>query len=266
MVKRLVVGVALVGVFLVLLLSGLIVKGVFVTFAAVISVYEMGAAFKNKGYNLFLAPAYCFAALICPLLYLYGESYSVPLWLFAVLFTIAARVFIKERSMEEFLLSLTVLVYPLPFYALLFILCMAEQSMLLILCAFACPLLGDSLAYFIGTLFGKHKLCPNISPKKTVEGAVASLFGSVIAGVIIYILGPYLNSGGSARLVTLCVAGLLCGVLGQLGDLFASAIKRYVGIKDFGKIFPGHGGIMDRLDSVLFCAPIIYAFFILGLL
>lgn len=265
MLKRLVVGLALIGVFLVLLLGGLFVKGFIVTIAAVISVYEMGAAFKNKGFNAFLAPAYGFALLICPALYFCGESYAVLLWIFSVLFTISARVFTKKRSMEDFLLSMTVLVYPLPFYALLFILCMAHESMALLLSAFVCPLLGDTFAYYVGTFFGKHKLCPELSPKKTVEGAVASLLGSVIAGVIIFFLAPYLN-GGTIKLITLCVIGALCGVFGQLGDLFASAIKRYVDIKDFGKIFPGHGGVMDRLDSVLFCTPIIYAFFILGLL
>lgn len=116
--------------------------------------------------------------------------------------------------------------------------------------------LADSGAYFAGTFFGKHKLCPNISPKKTVEG----LAGGVITnGIIFVILGFGYSRIASAvtdvNYILLFVLGMICALMGLLGDLSASLIKRQTGIKDYGNIMPGHGGVMDRFDSVLFVAP-----------
>ncbi len=119
--------------------------------------------------------------------------------------------------------------------------------------------LGDSGAYFVGTFFGKHKLCPEISPKKTVEGAVG---GVVTVGIVFAVYGffyrlvqGYFGYSFDVNYVALVLIGFVCGVLGIVGDLSASLIKRQAGIKDFGNIMPGHGGIMDRFDSVLFVAP-----------
>ena len=124
---------------------------------------------------------------------------------------------------------------------------------------------GDSAAYFAGRFFGRHKLAPIVSPHKTVEGAVGGVLGSLVLGI----LATAIYSGVSGRFVSLTVEvnirhylliallGAVASVLGILGDLFASAIKRQVGIKDYGTIFPGHGGILDRFDSVMFIAPFV---------
>ncbi|MBP1560847.1 MAG: phosphatidate cytidylyltransferase [Oscillospiraceae bacterium] len=119
--------------------------------------------------------------------------------------------------------------------------------------------LGDSGAYFVGTFFGKHKLCPEISPKKTVEGAIG---GVLTVGLVFAVFGFFYRLFQSSRgyafevnYLLLVVSGIICGVLGIVGDLSASLIKRQYGIKDFGNIMPGHGGLMDRFDSVLFVAP-----------
>jgi phosphatidate cytidylyltransferase len=120
--------------------------------------------------------------------------------------------------------------------------------------------LGDSGAYFVGSKFGKHKLCPKISPKKTVEGAIGGLV-TVAASFIIYsyiykaFMAHFYNTSVVVHFGPMIAMGLACGVLGIIGDLSASVIKRQFDIKDFGKIMPGHGGIMDRFDSVLFVAP-----------
>lgn len=119
--------------------------------------------------------------------------------------------------------------------------------------------LGDSGAYFVGTFFGKHKLCPEISPKKTVEGAVGSVLtvGLVFAAYA-FLYRLFMGYRGVSFEVSypyLVLMGIICGVLGIVGDLSASLIKRQFGIKDFGNIMPGHGGFMDRFDSVLFVAP-----------
>ncbi|NLU32047.1 MAG: phosphatidate cytidylyltransferase [Clostridiaceae bacterium] len=116
----------------------------------------------------------------------------------------------------------------------------------------------DIFAYFAGLFFGKHKLIPDISPKKTVEGAIGGAVGCTAVMVLYGIL--LINSSGAAPIDPLhfALVGLLCGVMSQLSDWSASCIKRAAGIKDFGRIIPGHGGIMDRCDSYLFVAPVVY--------
>ena len=109
---------------------------------------------------------------------------------------------------------------------------------------------GDSAAYYVGSSFGRTKLYPIVSPNKSVEGSIGGLLGSIV--------GALLAKAGFFPALTVvdCVAtALLLGVLGQLGDLFESLLKRSCGVKDSGTIIPGHGGILDRLDSILFAAP-----------
>ena len=124
---------------------------------------------------------------------------------------------------------------------------------------------GDTAAYFAGRAFGKHKLAPIVSPHKTVEGAIGGIFGSVLAGVVLTLVYSFLSASHNVITIQvqprhyaiLVVMGAIASVLGILGDLFASSVKRQVGIKDYGTIFPGHGGILDRFDSVMFIAPFV---------
>lgn len=110
------------------------------------------------------------------------------------------------------------------------------------------PVCTDTFAYFVGSFLGRHKLCPQLSPKKTVEGAVGGVIGAVIGtavfGAVIIIIG------GTFSFAFWCTAALPLSVLSMFGDLFASAVKRRHGVKDYGKIFPGHGGVLDRFDSI----------------
>lgn len=112
----------------------------------------------------------------------------------------------------------------------------------------------DTFAYFTGMLLGKHKLIPNVSPKKTVEGAIGGIVFCILAFVGFGLLYNHfwLADGGKAiPVVIMAVVGLLISVVSQIGDLSLSLLKRKYGIKDFGKVFPGHGGVLDRFDSVL---------------
>jgi phosphatidate cytidylyltransferase len=115
--------------------------------------------------------------------------------------------------------------------------------------------LSDSLAMWIGKSIGRRMLAPNVSPNKTVEGFIAGMFGGVIVAVI---LGYWRLS--EVMLPLLVAAGLLISVVGQLGDLVESVWKRSLGIKDSSRIIPGHGGVLDRFDSLLFAAPALYWF------
>ncbi len=116
----------------------------------------------------------------------------------------------------------------------------------------------DTCAYFAGRAFGKHKLVPVLSPKKTVEGAIGGIIGSVIVGAIFgYAL--YVNETHEPWVIIVLMLITFAGsILSQIGDLLASGIKREHGIKDYGNVIPGHGGIMDRFDSVIFVTPCIY--------
>ena len=113
---------------------------------------------------------------------------------------------------------------------------------------------NDSFAYLVGSKFGKHKLAPVVSPKKTVEGAV----GGVVGGAVLVLIAAVIMNRTldlEMPLWSAVVLGAVGAVLGEIGDLSFSVIKRQTGIKDYGHIFPGHGGVLDRFDSVLFVAP-----------
>ena len=118
---------------------------------------------------------------------------------------------------------------------------------LIFLCSWGC----DTCAYCVGMLIGKHKMAPVLSPKKSIEGAVGGVAGAALLGVIY----AAATQGRMAEYALICAVGAL---ISMVGDLAASAIKRNQGIKDYGKLIPGHGGILDRFDSVIFTAPAIY--------
>lgn len=134
-----------------------------------------------------------------------------------------------------------------------------SQEVFMILCAMYCAWLSDTFAYFIGSKFGKHKLSPKISPKKSVEGAVAGVVGTtLVAAVTFLICDHFYFVLDTIKLWEVIVGTMVLCILGMFGDLSASVIKRNYGEKDFGSLFPGHGGVMDRMDSFLFTMPSIY--------
>lgn len=131
----------------------------------------------------------------------------------------------------------------------------------LIFYALLCALATDTGAQLGGMAFGKHKMSPNISPKKTIEGAACGIITSIVLNAVAFILYNYfaeikLDTAGVTILMVCCVP---ISFMGMMGDLSASVLKRNFDVKDFGKIFPGHGGVMDRFDSTLFTLPLTYA-------
>ncbi|HQD30328.1 MAG TPA: phosphatidate cytidylyltransferase [Clostridiales bacterium] len=113
----------------------------------------------------------------------------------------------------------------------------------------------DTFAFFTGITIGKRKIVPKISPNKTLEGCIGGVIGCIIAVVA---FGAVFKNSLDVSYLHFAILGLICGIISQLGDWSASVIKRAVGIKDFGNIMPGHGGVLDRIDSILFTAPAVY--------
>ena len=122
--------------------------------------------------------------------------------------------------------------------------------------------LSDSAAYFVGRFFGKHKLAPQISPKKTVEGAIGGVLGCVVGFVLLGFAFDAIMEANNLPIrvnyVFLVVLSIILSIVGMLGDLTFSVVKRQYGIKDYGNLLPGHGGVLDRFDSVVFTAPALY--------
>lgn len=158
---------------------------------------------------------------------------------------------INERGPYDSAATVVSMAY-IPFFTYHMVLIdMTEYSILVwivVIAAFG----SDICAYFTGYFLGKHKMAPNLSPKKTIEGAVGGLVGSSFFS---WLFGMILMKD----MAGIClILGLIGGAAGMAGDLTASAFKRKMGIKDYGKLIPGHGGIMDRFDSVIFVAPVVY--------
>ncbi len=231
------------------------------------AMYEVFRCIKGAGHRPVQWPGWlCLAAsLVLFNLDIEGIGgsvmYLMPLIGTACMLSATVVLFRKEPKLEDILLS----VLPL-LCVLLPAMCMLGMQnvdsrlhqIILILLAFGVPLAGDTAAYFIGSKFGKHKLCPAVSPKKSVEGAVAGLAGSILFSMLMCGIGNLF--GAMPPLWHFVVLGLVCGMAGQAGDLFASLIKRHCGVKDFGTIFPGHGGMMDRLDSVYWATVVVYVY------
>lgn len=130
----------------------------------------------------------------------------------------------------------------------------------LITMAFSIAYGCDALAYLGGRTFGRHKLCPSVSPKKTVEGAAFGLLGGILLALLVRVVFVHLLHTPMPGIPAAILLGVIGSVAGQVGDLTASLLKRHSGIKDYGKLFPGHGGVMDRFDSVIFTLIVMYCY------
>ena len=207
-----------------------------------------------------------FAALFgsVPLMLYYSTTACGALLMFFSLVILLCVMTRKEPDLQDVLVSIMPLFsIALPGMCIFGILDTQPRSLqlYLLLLLFLIPILGDTFAYFVGSAVGGPKLCPKISPNKTIAGAVGGLFGSVLAAVLVQVVFTLaVPAQAFPPFWALLLVGLIGGGAAQVGDLLASLVKRYCGIKDFGSIFPGHGGMMDRMDSIVFAAIIIYCF------
>ena len=262
MTQRIITGLALTAILFLALWGGGLWFAVPCMITTCLSFYEMIKATVQAGHKPVQWPCYLCLILSIPLYHFFGSvALMMPLVGSAFMFIAMTVIFREEPKLDDIMVSgLPMVSVLLPGLCMLGLQKAPGQGnqTLLLLMAFGVPLIGDTMAYFIGSRFGKRKLCPAVSPKKSVEGAVAGLVGSVVwamalAGVfsIFMPIPPFWHFP---------ILGLLGGVAGQMGDLFASLVKRHCGIKDFSNIIPGHGGMMDRLDSVYWASVVIYMY------
>lgn len=220
---------------------------------ALIGVREFYKGFEASGAK----PNYKLAYGAAILLYAIGafapqDMHLILIWV--VLVVVGSMVYgfrVNERKLDDMTSTLLGIMYVV-FFSYHIVLIDTTPYRNLIWLVFLTAFGTDIMAYFTGVALGKHKLCPNLSPKKSIEGAVGGVVGStVLCALFGYFVHP--------EVMVICVIiGVLGSVFAQLGDLSASAFKRQMGIKDYGNLIPGHGGILDRFDSVLFTAPLVY--------
>ncbi|ABO50490.1 phosphatidate cytidylyltransferase [Desulforamulus reducens MI-1] len=184
--------------------------------------------------------------------YLYKDEYLGLMYVFLVIVSLIMMAFLYPRVYPVDVFGNLVAVLYLGNLIFFYLTRELENGFMWLLLLLAATWISDTFAYFVGRSLGRHKLAPVLSPKKTVEGAIGGVLGSALTA---YIFGIY-QQGGSVGIVV--VLGVLIGIAALLGDLVESALKRQAGIKDSGQIIPGHGGFMDRFDSLLFTAPLVY--------
>lgn len=229
------------------------------------AMYEMYRALANKEVRPIEYVGYAYAALMAPAYHWLGTSGLLILLVLGCLVSVGHATFSPAHDIRDAIASVFVLVYPGLAMSCLYMMTRLQPYETAVTAVAASVLLAvatDTGAYFTGVLIGKHKLAPEISPKKTVEGAIGGYVLCVAAGVALWLVTERLLPGFDGKLFLWSALG--CGVAAQIGDLMASAIKRWCGVKDYGKIFPGHGGVLDRLDSIIAVSAVIYIVFRIG--
>jgi phosphatidate cytidylyltransferase len=229
---------------------------------AVLCVHEMMGAVACVGRPIRLL-GYIYAVLLYPAYSFVGGFLGIAILTAVGMMAVFTVLVLTGRDAIDGLLTVLPMLYPGLFFAFMLALFCIEQpdiSRFLVIIAFGAAVITDTFAYFCGRLFGKHKLIPHISPKKTVEGAIGGL---VFGTVAVVLLGALLQGSFHISMNPLWygLLGFVLSMLTQIGDLAASLVKRRLGIKDYGHIMGEHGGAMDRLDSVLFISPAVFAFY-----
>ena len=234
---------------------------------AIVGTFEVVRAMDVKMLFIEKIIALIFPIIVFPIATFCGATYAFVVIAIYGMLTVALSVFaFKDATLESVGLTMLSVFYPtgliLPLVAVNL---MSFEALLLV---FAVSPLCDTMAYFVGSALRGKKLCPDISPNKTISGAIGGIVGGAIGGVAVYFFSNWLYSAGVlageaftvgalwADVIIFIVAGALFAALTEWGDLAESVIKRKLGIKDMGKLFPGHGGMMDRIDGLSFVSPV----------
>lgn len=277
MLKRAVTAIILVGYAFAMLYLGTAVHYGFldalIMSFAFVGTYEMYHTFRKSEYKNSWGAPLLLCVAIYPLWYFLGYKGILIALSLSICLALAVFTFKAEMELKDLLATIFSLVYPMALVSLAFALSREFPCGGTFAISFAIflPVFSDTFAYLVGSTLGKRKLCPSISPKKTVAGAIGGLLGSVLCAVTFFLLFDlyavipvgYVTFSDSVavRAVVFVVLGIVGGVLAEIGDLAASRIKRTMNIKDFGNIFPGHGGVLDRLDSIMFTLVMLFTAF-----
>ncbi len=230
-----------------------------ITIISIIALYELFSAVDNVNKIPIAWVAYIATVFIVFGEYIY-QGFKMPLLYIGVLILFVIKLISHNRiALSHIAITIFAVIYISFFMSHISFVKSMPNGQLLIWLIFLGAWSTDTFAFFSGVFIGKHKLMPSISPKKTIEGAIGGILGCggtfLLYGYIIHIFRGYQVSYGYLLLL-----GLICAVVSELGDLAASSIKRQYHIKDFGNIMPGHGGVLDRFDSIIFVAPVVYYF------
>lgn len=277
MLKRAVTAIILVGYAFAMLYLGTAVHYGFldalIMSFAFVGAYEMYHTFRKSEYKNSWGAPLLLCVAIYPLWYFLGYKGILIALSLSICLALAVFTFKAEMELKDLLATIFSLIYPMALVSLAFALSREFPCGGTFAISFAIflPVFSDTFAYLVGSTLGKRKLCPSISPKKTVAGAIGGLLGSVLCAVTFFLLFDlyavipvgYVSFSDSVavRAVVFVVLGIVGGVLAEIGDLAASRIKRTMNIKDFGNIFPGHGGVLDRLDSIMFTLVMFFTAF-----
>lgn len=260
MLQRVLTGAVIAIVVLAILFSNAAVTGAFVALLALIAQYEF-LKVVGIGERPVLLGANIIFSIIFALVVFIGKNVWLPAIAATYVVLLFAIMLFDHENTEFNHISLCVFSLVYITASMLHIVTVRQLNLgnLYIFLIFIGAFATDTCAYFVGVLFGKHKLCPKVSPKKTIEGAVGGEVGTVLLMLAFgYVAGRINNF--DVNYLNLAILGVLSGLFSQLGDLTASIIKRQFNVKDYGHVLPGHGGVMDRLDSIILMAPLVYYF------
>lgn len=264
MLKRIITAVVCISLFIpVCIFSDTLVFPIIFSFLSLVATVEVLRCVGNK--NMFIMILSCILAVCGPVLSrIVPDSGIFILAFFAVSFVyllinMTVSVFSHGKyDVEIAALSFMTVFYVISSFTSIVLLRDTQNGQYIYLLAFVGPWVSDTFAYFTGYFFGKHKLIEDVSPKKTVEGSIGGiLFTGVSFIIYALVLIHFVHASFDPSYVALAIVGFIVSIISQIGDLMASLIKRKFGVKDYGKLFPGHGGVMDRFDSVLPVAPLL---------
>lgn len=255
---RLISGIVLVLIALITVISGGPLLFTTVSIISIIGMSELYKVFQIHNKPLGMV-GYLGAVCYFGLLYLNLQQHIIPLLILIFLIGMVVYVFsFPKMESSQVMSAFFGLFYVAVLLSYIYLTREGIDGQYLVWLIFLSAWGCDTCAYCVGVLIGKHKMAPKLSPKKSVEGGIGGVVGAVLLG---FLYGTLFSSNLTAFSNPALSCAIICGVgsmISQVGDLAASAIKRNHGIKDYGKLIPGHGGILDRFDSVIFTAPIIY--------
>lgn len=240
-----------------LFIGGIYLRGL-VLVLSLFGMYEFFKVVKEKNIH----PISIFAYLLCLIYYISLKPQNnfelLMLLLIATIFVLLCIIVFFNSKYNFVDVSITILgfLYVGLFFSFIVLINLKQYGNFLVWLIFISSWMGDTTAYYVGSKLGKHKLSPHVSQKKTIEGAVGGILGATIScGIYGLVIKNY---NVNIEVYHFFIIGALGGTFGLVGDLVASAIKRYVGVKDYSNLIPGHGGILDRFDSILFVSVVVY--------